>query len=568
MAIGDDFEIQVDKDIRYTGSAHGVSGAGYYTVLEFHEWARGLGDDAAATGDDNYDITVVDLSSKAFDTIIELVNGFNIDQTTSEHLYGGSIIQASGDDIWDGIQVVGTTGMDMQIIQNNVVLANDFWNEIPFGSSDKGLNSDPANGISHQFILKVRTSGSDIDGRRFIATTREYEKVYGERKINGTGRGVNVVALSGWTNDLNNNTAAGTVATWTTITNTEGYANIDVNNDSTDEYYYSEWNRDSYTINQFYERMKWLTRQGSVSTLYGLNGELFRGITHEIPVDTGGGSFNWTEPEAVSWSGGTGQLFAVDDVDDDSTTKMWIQLLTGIAPTDGQTITGGSSGATNDVNGSATERTISAPFCGASTGSALIGAYGFGMEALDLTSSDIVFDLDNDPYSAPNYVTFSVGDNLDTSGTPDYVLVTNNESGGVDYDQMTLNGALTGGAVTTVTVTGSIPADTPATGTIRIERDSGKYTRHPYSAWSGSNFTITSHDFSSDNASNTNNVFISYIDKQAASSTEQVTMIYNAPRTMFIRVRNGGNTPIKTFETTASLGTAGGSATPVRTSDA
>jgi hypothetical protein len=73
---------------------------------------------------------------------------------------------------------------------------------------------------------------------------------------------------------------------------------------------------------------------------------------------------------------------------------------------------------------------------------ALIGAYGFGVEATDLTASDTVFDLDNDPYSAPNYVQFSVGDNLDTSGTPDYVLVTNNESGGIDYDQLTLNGAL------------------------------------------------------------------------------------------------------------------------------
>jgi hypothetical protein len=72
MAIGTDFEIQADKDIRYIGAAHGASGAGYYTVLELHEWARGLGDDASATGDDNYDITVVDLSDKAFDTIIEL----------------------------------------------------------------------------------------------------------------------------------------------------------------------------------------------------------------------------------------------------------------------------------------------------------------------------------------------------------------------------------------------------------------------------------------------------------------------------------------------------------------
>lgn len=33
MAIGTDFEIQNDKDIRYIGAAHAASGAGYYTVL-------------------------------------------------------------------------------------------------------------------------------------------------------------------------------------------------------------------------------------------------------------------------------------------------------------------------------------------------------------------------------------------------------------------------------------------------------------------------------------------------------------------------------------------------------
>ena len=43
----------------------------------------------------------------------------------------------------------------------------------------------------------------------------------------------------------------------------EGYALLDVNNNTVDEPYYSEWNRDIYSINQFYERMKWLTRDGS-----------------------------------------------------------------------------------------------------------------------------------------------------------------------------------------------------------------------------------------------------------------------------------------------------------------
>jgi len=35
------WEIQNDKDIRYIGPAHGVTGANYITTLELHRW---LGD--------------------------------------------------------------------------------------------------------------------------------------------------------------------------------------------------------------------------------------------------------------------------------------------------------------------------------------------------------------------------------------------------------------------------------------------------------------------------------------------------------------------------------------------
>jgi hypothetical protein len=137
----------------------------------------------------------------------------------------------------------------------------------------------------------------------------------------------------------------------------------------------------------------------------------------------------------------------------------------------------------------------------------------------------------------------------------------------IDLRQMNLNGALNGAAVTSVVVNGSIPTDTPSTGTIRIERADGQYTRHAYSAWASSTFTIGSTDFSSNNAANAANVFLSYIDKVADASTASFTGVYNADRNLFIRVRNGGATPIKTFETTGSLGSSGGSTTAIRTSD-
>jgi hypothetical protein len=219
------------------------------------------------------------------------------------------------------------------------------------------------------------------------------------------------------------------------------------------------------------------------------------------------------------------------------------------------------------VNVTVTARTLSFPFCGVSTGSAIIGAYGFGIEALDLSASDKVFDLTNTQRVAPNYVTFTVGGIV--SGE-DYVFVAPASGGVVDADFFTLNGALSGAAVTAAVVNEVIPADTPASGTLRIERTNGAYTRHPYSAYNAGTktFTITSHNFSGNTAPNGADCYPTYIDKLAAATSEAFTTVYSGDRSLYVRVRDGGVTPIKTFETTGTLGSAGGSSTAVRTSDA
>lgn len=545
-------------NVRYTGDDHGGASPSYATVIEFHRWLQDFADDAVSSGDDELDITDATPSDRSTDNIITLLNSFNIDDTAAEHLYDGSIIQNTGDDIYDGIVNFGNSSVQIQIHQNGGVLADDWWNQ-----GGAGLNADSAQGISHRFMIKTRTGGADIDGRRLIGTSRTFGNTYSEFSINGTARGNNVLALSD-TSDLNNATAEGTVSGYTNITNgNEGYTQIDVDGNGSSEDYYSNWDRDTRSINDFYERMKWLTRDGSSSTLYGLNGELFRGITHEFAYDgESGGPF--TEPEGISWSGGTGQLLAIDD--NGTTGTIWMQILTGSAPSDNDTITGGTSSATCLVNGSVTERAISTPFVGQSTGSAIIGSFGLGIEALDLTASDTLFDLTNTQRVPPNNVTFTVSGLV--SGEDRVLVGPENGSGGLDLDQLTLSTALTGGTETSVVVTTTIPSDTPSTGTIRIELDDGRYREQAYTSYSGSTFTIASTDYSGANsAASTNNVFISYIDELATGSTATFTSVYSSDRTLFIRVRDGAGTPIKTFETTGTLGSSGGSSTAIRTSD-
>ena len=549
-------------NIRYIGDDHDGPSPSYATVIQLHRALQDFADDASSSGDDELDITDSTPSDRSTDNIITLLGSYNIDDASSEHLYDGSIIQSSGATIYDGIVNFGNSPT-IQIIQNGAVLSDDWWNN-DSESSGLGLNSDSASGISHRFLIKVRDGGSDIDGRRLIGTSRTFGKTYSEFSINGSSRGNNVLALSE-ADDLNNQTAIGTVAGWTSIVNdNEGYVGIDASGDGSNEFYYSNWEYGTQVVNDFYERAKWLQRDGSASTLYGLNGELFRGITHEIDIDGPSGTFQ--EPEAVSWSGGTGQLLAIDSTT--AGTKMWVQLLTGVVPSDNDTITGGTSSATALVNVTVTERTVSIPFVGLSTGSAIIGAYGLGIGADDLTATDSVIDLTNTTITPPNNVTFTVAGLV--SGE-DRVLVGPRAAGVLDEDQLSLNTALTTDNITSVVVTTTIPSDTPSTGTIRVEDDNGRYRRLEYSSWTGSTFTISStdgeEDFATVNASATNNVYISYVDVLADATTESFTSVYNADRDLFIRVRDGGGTPIKTFESPSTLTSSGGSITVIRTSD-
>ena len=153
------------------------------------------------------------------------------------------------------------------------------------------------------------------------------------------------------------------------------------------------------------------------------------------------------------------------------------------------------------------------------------------------------------------------------SGQDRVLIGPDNGSGGLDVDQLSTSGTLSGAAVTTLTASTSIPTDTPSSGTIRVQRNSGTYSRIAYSAYSGAAFTITATDFSNDGVTSGNNLFVSYIDTLAGAATETFTTVYSSDRTLFIRVRSGGVNPIKTFETTATLGSAGGSSTAIRTPD-
>lgn len=561
MAIAADFEIQADKDIRH------VSGTATYTVLELHRWLQGLADDATASGDDLMDITYQTPSERSTDNIVTLINGYNIDDTAAQYLYDGSITQTSGDVIYAGLVVVGSLASgNLEIIQNNTNIT-DTWST--------HLNADATQNIIMRALIKVRTGGADTDGRRLRVQSRTFGYTYDEFSINGTSLGNNVAAIS-TTTDLNNQTASGTVGAWT-ITNTEGYQGIDIDANGANEFYYSKWDPGTQSINDTYEYAKYIQRDGTAATIHGMNGSLFRGITHQFAYSSEA-SGPFVEDATVSWgtgaTAGTGIILAL--LDSGTTGTIWIQHLTGAAPVAALTAT---SGATTATIGTVTARTVSKPsFLGQSTGSAIIGAFGVGFVAAELSASDTVTDLSANTVTPPNNVTFTVSGLV--SGE-DRVLVASWDGATVDgdgnpvpdFDQFATSGTLNGAAVTAVVISTAIPADTPSSGVIRVVNNSGYHIRLPYSSWATSTFTLTSsYNFSGSgvNAAVTsgNNCYLGYIDTLAGATTASFTGVYTADRNLVVRVRDGASTPIKTFVTSAVLGSAGGSSTAIRTTDA
>ena len=633
MAIGDDFAIDV------TGAITHVSGATNYTVLALHRWLQDLADDAQATVGDLIDITTSTPSERSTDNIVTLNSPFAINDAAAQFLYDGSITQKNGDEVYAGLVVVGAVdaSTELQIWQDEAIVTSHW---------TTGKNADAPSSILNRVLVKVRTNGADIDGRKIIVWARELGNKYAEFSVT-MGLGNNVAAIF-TAPDLNNTDLAATIGAWADITNTEGYQLIDINADGTTEAYYSRWNYGAKTAKQVYQRTKWIQRRGSTEAIHSTTGPLFRGITHQfdydaetttppedavlawgtsfayqsgtgtVPTagsywknDTVGGvgkvvyvspgagatgtvviqrettTATWATTNVFSLLGGTGSITVngavtgntnaggcgrlLAKVDAGTTGTLWIQLMSGVPPADPYELWGrGTVGKLANTNSAAATKTVSPEFLGAYTGSSIIGAFGIGIDPPDGISADLFTTLLGAAASPPNNQMFKVFGLV--SG--DRVLVAENSGGAPNFDQFTLNGALTTGAVTAIVVNEAIPADTPALSGpngpfLRIKLDTGVYRQVSYLSWTGFTFTIASTSFTDPlDAANGNFLFIAYIDVATSTTEEAVTLKYSGDRTMFVRVRDGGASPIKTFETTAGFIAGGGSATAIRTADA
>lgn len=536
-----------------TANVNGVVHQRIYRPIHIHYWLLDLGDDATSVGDDDHDRTKPNPSQRVFTTIVTARGNTNIDADLSYRMYGGSWSQNAGADEWGAvdINVVDPDGAtEPVIIQNNALLSattTEYW---------KNYYGPGEGSAKIQIMVKYRNAGSDIDGRRLRVRALEYGDSYFTPPQVVLGVGITVVSLA-TSADGNNQTAAGTVQTWSDVTLTTGYQTVDHNNGNGAQPYWGVIDRASRTAPQTHERFKWVQRRGTAETIAGLNAALFVGNDLDVPFDTEAVS-NFANNEIVTFgNGATALVLAVDDQGTSGT--LYLQLLTGDVPVNNDTITGGTSGTTALVNGTPTTRLITNNFVGVFTGAAFNPANrGITLEAADAITDDLFTDLLGGLQAPPDNQTGTIntdanntitlypydGSSTDAAGDPE-----------PDFDFRTLSTALTGAAETAVVVSVAIPSWVPATGKIRITTNGGARRLISYTSWTGSTFTIPSTDFSGDNANIGNGVMPAPMDGVGDNT---FTGVYSSDQVFVYEVSRGSlATPKQPAIGTVTFGSGG-----------
>jgi hypothetical protein len=441
MPIGDDFTITYNAgayDIR-----HGAN-TNTYTVLELHRWLQDLADDSAFSGNDEVDITSPTPSERSTDNIITLSNGFNIDDDASEYFYDGSITQDGGDTVYSGLVVVGSVNRAtiLKIVQNNAFYDDQ---TAPFWSTITDNRAVAADNILLRCLVKTRESGVDIDGKKVRVTARTYLDTYAEFSLT-LGLGNSTAAI--FTNDdLNNDIVSGTISGWTEVTNTEGFdeTNMDINDDSTVEPYYSRWTVSADptggdgNINDTYQWAKYITRDSTAKTVHGMNGELFRGITHSFGYDGESGGITLSTNDmladgtlVVTGAVSGGPFTVGEAVHEDTATPVWVGRVIAVDAANTSLVvevTSGTVGTGEGITGqssSATATTSGVP-------TAVTGGGVVAVLADDATGDDLYVQQLSGATPVDDTRFYYAGTDLSTADTTDYLDV----AGSVSAESLT-----------------------------------------------------------------------------------------------------------------------------------
>ena len=161
-----------------TGAITFVSGTDTFHVKWINRSLQKLAWDFVISGDDEVNLSLPNPSKEeALGKIVTLNNwttdfavNYTVTDTVMQSHFGGSVSQNDGDDIYYGLQVLGssTTPVPLKIIQDEVELTSHW---------GTGKNQTDSN-TQMRIMVKGRSGGVDIDGLRIVVKASTWLETY------------------------------------------------------------------------------------------------------------------------------------------------------------------------------------------------------------------------------------------------------------------------------------------------------------------------------------------------------------------------------------------------------
>lgn len=440
--------------------------------------------------------TILDYDNAAHKIWIRMDDSADLFDNATENYTGAGIglgtataISTTGETIFANFYTLGTLEgtPTLYIFQAGERIDPDWWGT---GNGD--------------ILIKVSETGVDIDSKKITVFCRNFSDTYDHFEITLTTAGQDAGPL-GTQDDLNNQTAIGTVEDWqdgtiATIAVDFGFTtpfSYDIGDGSGAQDYEVQIDCDGQTLDKVYEVCKYWTRSGSTKQL-------------ETHADS--------------------------------------QFV------DGEEYDSADTGVYTDIKKSP---------LGTFTGSKFFGArsvYLTNLNAADAQAFQLI-DKAGVTRNPANYRAFTVTGLV----VGDRVAVfedTGPGNGDVNRAQHAMTAQAAG--VGTVTVGATIPTDTPTSGTIIIvESTTGTEEILTYTSYSGAIFTLSGVTANPYDTLDTAYVPFIYETATGTSATENTT-IYTSDKNVLCRVRIKGILP---FLTTGVYSATGYSATAIRTTD-
>lgn len=238
-------------------------------IMKFSTYTNCIPSDIGTTVTDGTNVGIlVDYNNTLKKWWVRKVSGNTWAGTVSGTGSGGGLLTSvvTGESLFSniyslGLLAAGTTNT-IYVEQVNPELTNNkiaqYW---PAGHID--------------LVIKVKEANTLIDSGNLTVFCREYTDLYSHYKTDVSSGGRNPVPL-GTADDSNNQTPEATVATWNDVIISFGSYSVDLNNGAGPRPYTVEIDCGSRTsIQQVYERLKYVTARSSTINLDGQIGALY-----------------------------------------------------------------------------------------------------------------------------------------------------------------------------------------------------------------------------------------------------------------------------------------------------